>query len=294
MRILVTGGAGFVGGALVRRLMPEHELFCLVRKDGALPDHPHVHSILQDLAAPLVADRLPATVDAVVHLAQSRQFRKFPEQAQDIFKVNVDSTAQLLDYARRARARAFVLASSGGVCGYQPKPIVETDFPEPNNFYLASKYASECLVNAYSDHFAAVVLRYFFVYGEGQRGMFMPGMVERVLKGEPVLLSGKTGITMNPIYVSDAVEATVRALDLTRQETVNVAGAEITTILDLAELIGTITGRKPVYRHEPEKGPMKMVAGIEKMKLKLGVAPTVPLKDGLARLVNDLTGAGGG
>jgi nucleoside-diphosphate-sugar epimerase len=294
MRILVTGGAGFVGGALVRRLMPEHELFCLVRKDGVLPDHPHVHSILQDLAAPLVADRLPATVDAVVHLAQSRQFRKFPEQAQDIFKVNVDSTAQLLDYGRRAKARTFIFASSGGVCGYQPKPIVETDFPEPNNFYLASKYASECLVNAYSDHFAAVVLRYFFVYGEGQRGMFMPGLVERVLKGEPVLLSGKTGITMNPIYVADAVEATVRALGLTRQETVNVAGAEITTILELAGLIGAITGRTPVYKHEPEKGPMKMVASIEKMKLKLGVAPTVSLKDGLARLVRDLTGAGGG
>ncbi len=293
MRILVTGGAGFVGGALVRRLMPDHELFCLVRKDGALPDHPHVHSIVQDLAAPLEPDRLPATVDAVVHLAQSRQFRKFPEQALDIFKVNVDSTAQLLDYGRRARARTFVFASSGGVCGYQPKPIVETDFPEPNNFYLASKYASECLVNAYSDHFAAVVLRYFFVYGEGQRGMFMPGMVERVLKGEPVLLSGKAGITMNPIYVSDAVEATVHALDLTRQETVNLAGAEITTILDLAELIGRITGRPPIYKHEPEKGPMKMVASIEKMKLKLGVAPAVPLKDGLARLVSDLTGAGG-
>ena len=214
MRILVTGGAGFVGGALVRRLMPDHELFCLVRKDGALPDHPHVHAIVQDLAAPIETARLPAAIDAVVHLAQSRQFRKFPEQAPDIFKVNVDSTAQLLDYARRAKARTFVFASSGGVCGYQPKPILETDPPEPNNFYLASKYASECLANAYSDHFAAVVLRYFFVYGEGQRGMFMPGMVERVLKGEPVQVSGKTGITMNPIYVADAVEVYRRVQDL--------------------------------------------------------------------------------
>lgn len=294
MRILVTGGAGFVGGALVRRLMPDHELFCLVRKDGVLPDHPHVHSILQDLAAPLEPNRLPATLDAIIHLAQSRQFRKFPEQAQDIFKVNVDSTAQLLDYGRRAKARTFIFASSGGVCGYQPRPIVETDFPEPNNFYLASKYASECLVNAYSDHFAAVVLRYFFVYGEGQRGMFMPGLVERVLKGEPVLVSGKAGITMNPVYVSDAVEATIRALDLPRQETINVAGAEITTILALAELIGHLAGRQPVYQHEPEKGPMKMVANIEKMKLTLGLVPEVALKDGVARLVNDLTGRGKG
>jgi nucleoside-diphosphate-sugar epimerase len=263
-----------------------------VRKDGALPDHPHLHSIHQDLAAPLDLGRMPQTLDAIVHLAQSRQFRKFPEQARDIFKVNVDSTAQLLDYGRQAKIRTFVFASSGGVCGYRPKPIVETDFPEPNNFYLASKYAAECLVNAYGEYFTTVILRYFFVYGEGQRGMFMPGLVERVLKGEPVLVSGKTGVTMNPIHVSDAVEATVRALELPRQETINVAGAETSTILELAELIGQITGKSPVYKHEPDKGPMMMVADIEKMKLKLGVAPAVSLREGVARLAHDLTGRG--
>lgn len=294
MRILVTGGAGFVGSALVRRLMSDHELFCLVRKDGVLPDHPHVHSILQDLAAPLESSCLPVTLDAIIHLAQSRLFRKFPEEAQDIFKVNVDSTAQLLDYGRHAKIRTFLFASSGGVCGYQPKSILETDAPEPNNYYLASKYASECLVNAYGDQFAPVILRYFFVYGEGQRGMFMPGLVERVLKGEPVLVSGKAGITMNPIHVSDAVDATIRALELRRQETINVAGAEVTTILELAELIGAITGRAPVYNHEPEKGPMKMVANIEKMKLTLGMAPSTSLREGISRLVNDLTGHGKG
>lgn len=288
MRILLTGGAGFVGGALVRQLMPDHELFCLVRKDGALPEHPHLHPILQDLAAPFELSRFPTMLDAIIHLAQSRQFRKFPDEARDIFKVNVDSTAQLLDYGRHAKIRTFLFASSGGVCGYQPKPIVETDSPEPNNFYLASKYASECLVNAYSDQFATVILRYFFVYGEGQRGMFMPGLVERVLKGEPVLVSGKAGITMNPIHVSDAVNATVRALELQRQETINVAGAETTTVLELAELIGQLTEKKPVYSYEPDKGQMAMVANIEKMKLKLGVSPKISLKKGLDRLVQDL------
>jgi len=162
------------------------------------------------------------------------------------------------------------------------------------NFYLASKYAAECLVNAYNDYFATVNLRYFFVYGEGQRDMFMPGMVQRVLLGTPVIIAGKTGVTMNPIHVSDAVEATIRALEVVRQETFNVAGAETTTILDLAELIGSMTGNKLVYAFEPEKGPMAMVANIEKMKLKLGVSPKVSLKEGLDRLVQDLTSEGKG
>jgi UDP-glucose 4-epimerase len=289
MRIVVTGGTGFVGGHAIRRLMAEHELYCVTRKDGILPAHSHVHRVEQDLTS-LDTGALPATADAVLHLAQSRQFRKFPDQARDIFKVNTDSTLQLLEYARQAKCKVFVYASSGGVCGYMSRPILETDTPQPMNFYLASKYAAECLINAYSDYFATVNLRYYFVYGEGQRDMFMPGLVTRVLQGAPVTIAGKTGVGMSPTHVSDAVDATIRALELTRPETINIAGGETTTVFDLAELIGQVTGRKPVYQYEADKGPMAMVANIEKMKLKLGVTPKVTLKEGVERMAKDLLG----
>jgi len=235
-------------------------------------------------------DGLPGAADAIIHLAQSRHFRKFPDQARDIFEVNTDSTLQLLEYGRRAKIKSFLLASSGGVCGYQARPILETDPPDLLNFYLASKFAAECLVGAYGEFFATVNLRYFFVYGEGQRDMFMPSLVERVRQGNPVLIHGNSGVAMNPIHVSDAVEATVRALEVERHEVINVAGAERTTVMELAGLIGQLTGKQPVYRYEPDKGPMAMVANIEKMKLKLGVSPKMSLKEGLERLVNDLCG----
>ena len=154
MKLLITGATGFIGSRLVRKLMSDHELFCLTRQGGALPHHAHVHAIAQNLGGPLDPSRLPASMDAIIHLAQSRQFRRFPEQAGDIFTVNTASTAQLLEYGRQAKIRSFVFASSGGVCGYLPRPIVETDPPQPNNFYLACKYAAECLVNAYGDYFA--------------------------------------------------------------------------------------------------------------------------------------------
>jgi nucleoside-diphosphate-sugar epimerase len=269
--------------------MAEHELYCVTRKDGILPAHSHVHRVEQDLTS-LDTGALPATADAVLHLAQSRQFRKFPDQARDIFKVNTDSTLQLLEYARQAKCKVFVYASSGGVCGYMSRPILETDTPQPMNFYLASKYAAECLVNAYSDYFATVNLRYYFVYGEGQRDMFMPGLVTRVLQGAPVTIAGKTGVEMSPTHISDAVDATIRALELTRPETINIAGGETTTVFDLAELIGQVTGRKPVYQYEADKGPMAMVGNIEKMKLKLGVTPKVTLKEGVERMAKDLLG----
>ncbi len=287
MKIVVTGGTGFVGGHTIRRLMSDHELYCVTRKGGVLPVHPHIHRVEQDLTS-MDTGALPATADAVLHVAQSRQFRKFPDQVRDIFKVNTDSTLELLEYARRAKCKVFVYASSGGVCGYMSRPITETDPPQPMNFYLASKYAAECLVNAYSDYFATVNLRYYFVYGEGQRDMFMPGLVTRVLQGAPVTIAGKAGVVMSPTHVSDAVDATVRALELTRPETINVAGGETTTVFDLAELIGQVTGRKPVYQYEADKGPMAMVANIEKMKMKLGVTPKVTLKEGVDRMANDL------
>ena len=290
MKIVLTGATGFIGGRLLKRVLAEHEVFCLTRNGDGLPRHPHVHPVQQNLAERMDPDGLPGAADAIIHLAQSRHFRKFPDQARDIFEVNTDSTLQLLEYGRRAKIKSFLLASSGGVCGYQARPILETDPPDLLNFYLASKFAAECLVGAYGEFFATVNLRYFFVYGEGQRDMFMPSLVERVRQGNPVLIHGNSGVAMNPIHVSDAVEATVRALEVERHEVINVAGAERTTVMELAGLIGQLTGKQPVYRYEPDKGPMAMVANIEKMKLKLGVSPKMSLKEGLERLVNDLCG----
>ena len=121
MKIVVTGGTGFVGGHTIRRLMSDHELYCVARKGGVLPVHPHIHRVEQDLTS-MDTGALPATADAVLHVAQSRQFRKFPDQARDIFKVNTDSTFELLEYARRAQCKVFVYASSGGVCRIYVSP----------------------------------------------------------------------------------------------------------------------------------------------------------------------------
>jgi UDP-glucose 4-epimerase len=288
MKILITGATGFIGSRLITRLMQDHELFCVGRKVDNLPVSQQVHAVQLDLSSTVNTSSLPATVDAIIHLAQSRHFRQFPDRARDIFKVNTDSTLQLLEYGRQAKIKVFLLASSGGVCGYQPRPIVETDPAVLVNFYLASKYAAECLVNAYDEYFVPVILRYFFVYGEGQRDMFMPSLARRVLQGTPVTIAGKSGVRMNPIHVFDAIDATVQALQLERAETINVAGAETTTVMELAEMVGKLAGRIPTYSFEPDKGSLAMVANVEKMKLKLGASPKVSLQEGLSRLVKDL------
>jgi nucleoside-diphosphate-sugar epimerase len=285
VRILVTGAAGFVGGRLVRHLADRHELYAVTRRPppAALADC--ARWIEQDLRG-LDPDALPDPVDAVVHLAQSTQYRDFPDGAADVFAVNVGSTFGVLDYARRAGARAFVLASTGGVYGYRNHPISEAgDEPRPSTFYFRSKRSAELLAEAYSEQFAVVVLRPFFVYGAGQTRMLIPTLIAKVTGGKQIVVDGNPGLAVNPIHVDDAVRAFAPALELGRSVTLNVAGAERVTITELVRLIGDITGRPPAIRHTDAQPEGDLVADIGRLRELLGVVPEISLADGLREAI---------
>src|SRR5437870_2140671 len=105
-RILITGATGFIGRHLVERLRAQHELYCIARAiPPAVSDR--VFWVKDDLAVGLNEGQLPSRLDAVVHLAQSSRYRDFPEGARDVFAINVRSTFDLLEYARRSGARSF-------------------------------------------------------------------------------------------------------------------------------------------------------------------------------------------
>lgn len=287
MDILITGANGFIGSALCRQLSSEHRLFCVFRAPDRVVRYPGGSEIVQDLADELDLSRFPPQIDAIIHLAQSRDFRCFPEKAADIFRVNDTATLQLLEYGRQAGARSFIYASSGGVSGYKKGAIFESDPPNPVSFYLTSKYISECLVGSYSGYFSTVILRYFFVYGEEQPGdMLIPSLIHRIRTGQEVIVHGRSGIRINPIYVEDAAQATTLALGLVGHEVIQVGGKEAVTIVELSEMIGKLVGRAPVYRYEDDFGEMHLVGCIEKMRTKLSFEPTVSLMEGLSRTVN--------
>ena len=116
---------------------------------------------------------LPNDIDVIIHLAQSSKFRDFPSEAEDIFNVNIKSTAQLLDFARKNNVQKFVYASSGGIYGTnsnrafnESSPITATD---QLGFYLGSKLCGEVLVRNYSTLFDVITLRFFFMYGPKQQ-----------------------------------------------------------------------------------------------------------------------------
>lgn len=281
MKLLVTGAAGFIGSHLIEHLAGRHALYAVTRRPPppALADR--AHWIEQDLVR-LDPDALPARIDGVVHLAQSAHYRHFPDGAPDVFAVNVGSTFSLLEYARSAGARTFVLASTGGVYGHRPHPISERDDePRPSTFYFRSKRSAELLAEAYAELFAVVVLRLFFVYGAAQRRMLIASLIDKVVAGEPIVVDGEPGLSINPIHVDDAVRVFEPALTLGRSATLNVAGPERVTLTELVRRIGEIAGRPPAITYNAAQPEGDLVADIGRLREVLGVTPAIPLADGL-------------
>ena len=282
MRILVTGATGFVGSNLLPLLAGTHDLYALARAtpSAAAPD---VSWIEQDLAQPLAG--LPDQIDAVIHLAQSRRYREWPEGSTDMFAVNVESTFRLLDYARAAGARAFLHASTGGVYGGSAKPVTEIDPIDVSaGFYPSSKWSAEALVAGYQSAFVTVVFRFFFVYGPGQTGMLMPSLIEKVRSGEELTVQGAEGLRINPIHVADAVRAFEPALELSEYGVFNIAGDETVSTRELIALIEQEVGR-PAVVASTDGTPTDLVAANQRMKDVLGVTPRISLAEGIRSML---------
>ena len=286
MKILITGAHGLLGAHAVRQLMGKHEIHALVHSNPPEAVSGVSYHVI-DLAGRDTFDALPAEIDVVIHLAQFARFREFPSQAADVFNVNVGSTARLLDYARRSRARAFILASSGGVYGAGNKAFKENSaIPQHGQlgYYLGSKLCAEILAQNYASLLNVSVLRFFFMYGRGQkRSMLLPRLVDNIREGLPITLQGRDGIRINPIHVSDAVHALESCLQLTGSHTFNIAGKEILSMRDIAATIGQAVGREPVFEVEPVE-PRHLIANIDAMQVSLAV-PKVLLAQGIGELL---------
>jgi nucleoside-diphosphate-sugar epimerase len=288
MTVLLTGGTGFIGRAVLRRLAGSEDVVAIARGDVTPELEPLARWVRHDLAAPLDPARLPERVDTIVHLAQSARYREFPDGAADVFALNVSAPAALLEYARGAGARRFVLCSTGGVYGYHDEHVRESHSVSPINFYLASKYAAEVLLGPYRSLLHTVVLRPFFVYGPGQSGMLVASLAQRVLEGEEVTVDGDPGLRINPIHVEDAARAVEAAMRLDSSELINVAGDEAVTITDLVQRLAAAAGAEARIAHRGDGPSGDLLGDNSRMKTRLGISPQVPLDAGLRTVIEAL------
>jgi nucleoside-diphosphate-sugar epimerase len=235
---------------------------------------PHEDVVEWDLGSPDVPASLPPRVETVIHLAQSNWHHQFPARANDIFSVNLAAVARLLDWSQRVGVKRFVLGSSGNA------DLAQT-------YYLACKRAAELLAECYRQHFVVVTLRFFFVYGPGQRSsMLIPRLVESVRSGQPITLDGHDGVRLNPIHVTDAAAAVQRAAALDHSARMDVAGPEVHSLRWMAERIGDAVGKRPVFAVNAGASAPTLVGDLTDMTRWLG-APTIRFEDG----IRDVCGA---
>lgn len=288
-RILVTGASGLVGANLLKILKEEgdSEIYSLGRSAPSGDGAKHIH---WDFLCDKLPDSMPAKCDSIVHLAQSEDFRLFPEKATGVFRVNTFSTMLLADYARRAGVQKIIYASSAGVYGEGNDSGFREDqeivYRNNLGFYLATKYCSEILLDNYSEIFDVIILRLFFVYGKGQRrGMLLPRLVDRIRIGEPVTLAGEQGITIGLTHVSDAANAIKAALQLKGSHRINVMGPEQLSLREVCEIIGMHVHRSPQYEFLPTHEPRSYVGDSKKM-IQLLWNPVVRFSVGVADILD--------
>lgn len=290
-KILITGVSGLIGSNLIDPITKSCFVYGISRNSKIqMSSLDKMEHIKIDLTENWGINALPGQIDGVIHLAQSDHFRDFPDFSESIFRVNTLSTIRLLDYARRAGASTFVLASSGGVYGYGENEFTEeSEITSRGNlgFYLGTKLCSEVMAENYAGFMNIIILRFFFVYGPGQRqSMLIPRLVRSVIEGKEITLQGEDGIKLNPIYITDAVNAIIQTLNLTGIHKINIGGPEVLSLREIGNLIGSALNKTPIFSVQADFKPRHLIGDISKMALLLK-SPSIHLKEGITQVIYD-------
>jgi nucleoside-diphosphate-sugar epimerase len=289
VRIVVTGAAGFIASALLNRFAPVRGVEVV-----AVSRFPLAHgfvgtSVVADLSARGWTSALPDSADIVVHLAQSGRYKEFPQGGPDMIAVNVDSTAELLDWSRRHGVRRFILASSGSV--YEPSDSAhkESDRCRATDMYTATKLAAEQIAQCYDSLFGVTVTRIFSVYGPGQKHGLFRTLINRARSGEPISVAAKRGPLLTPLFIEDAVE--ILAQLATRDNgpatsVLNLAGRQRIDLRAVAEIIGRVGGWTPHYQDAQGK-PSSLVGDISLLTSILEGSPATDIEAGIRRMIEE-------
>lgn len=308
VRVLVTGGAGFIGSNLARALLARGDdvrvldNFSTGNRGNLAGLEQDVELVEGDLRS---YERVHAAVRGVEVVFHQGALPSVPRSVQDPLTttaVNVEGTLNVLLAARDEGVRRIVNASSSSVYGNGGAlPRAESQLPDPISPYAVAKLAAERFCTSFSRVYAMeiVSLRYFNVFGPrqdptSQYSAVVPRFLRAIAAGEPVTVYGDGEQSRDFTYVDNVIGANLLAADAAgvSGEIVNIATGGSTTVNQLAETIGRLLSRPVEKEFEPEREADVLAswADVEQARRLLGYEPRVDLEDGLGRTADFLLG----
>lgn len=301
--VVVTGGAGFIGSHLCRRLLAEgHRVICvdnfLTGRRANIARHlRHDRFALQvtDVADMTEVPAAAGRIDAILHLASPASPIDYQRHPCETLRAGGPGTLAALDLALRHRAR-FLLASTSETYG---DPLVHPQ-PEsywghvnpvgPRSVYDEAKRYAEAATAAYrrAHGLSTVIVRLFNTYGPGMRredGRVVPAFIGQALRGLPLTVAGDGSQTRSLCYVDDMVDGLMAALASDHSGPINLGNPIEMSVLDLAHLVRDVTGSSSriEFVARPQDDPCRRRPDTELARTVLGWEPLVPPRDGIRR-----------
>lgn len=301
-RCVVTGAAGFIGSRLSKRLMRDG--WSVVGVDGFTDSYDPVEKVVRAAGLVRIAgfslvvgdlvgldlDKLFEGAEVVFHLAGRAGVRSSFSSEERYEHDNVSATRKVIAAAQRTGVRRIVYASSSSVYGNGETPFQEDAITDPISPYGRTKLEAERLCLGATDRgLEAVALRYFTVYGPGQRpDMGLRLFAEAALEGRPITLLGDGSQRRDFTYICDIVAATVAAADAAASGlAVNVGGGSDVSILEVLDLLRDLTGVELTIDAQPfARGDVRITAAdLSRAHSLLGFEARVPFAAGFEREV---------
>lgn len=297
-KILITGGRGFIGTNLIRRIRsrnPAADLAVLDNRSMAVPGGPGDGTVIDhdgDVRDPAVVKQAVAGCTAVIHLAGHTRVVDSIRNPEHDFEVNARGTLNVLLAARDAGVSHVVLASTGGALfGAETAPTHEGLVPEPLSPYGASKLAMEAYAHAFAGSFGirTSALRFSNVYGPHSRlkGSAVALFFRQILARQPITIYGDGSQARDFVYVEDLCDGILQVLESSATGTFHLGSGKPTSIATLLETIRKVVG--PDWPFEVRYAPwrtgevIRTYSDIGKAARTFGYLPKVALDEGLPR-----------
>lgn len=297
--IIITGGSGFLGKHLCRRLLNEgHQV-----KNLDLRPNEEVETIIADVRDLDVMHRLIDQADCVFHLASLIEAGESVKNPQAFIDTNITGMLNVLEAMKANQVPLLIFSSSAAIYGEpQRVPILEDDRSLPINPYGMTKLAMEGLLSSYvkAHSMTGVALRYFNLYGPEEHHQpethAIPRFIDQIKHDQPVTIWGDGGHLRDYVYIDDIVDAHIQALNYAQANPhqyhyLNLSTEKPASVLDIIHHLEQIMGKSANITHHPDRpgDPRELWASAAKAHHLLGWQAQVNLPNGLQKTVEYFT-----